>query len=234
MKIKNPKGAGRKRKFDTKELLKIIDKYKQSGLMKGKISYSEIAEFAQIQLGYNDLRYYHISADKEVAKLIEEYNNTFSTFTGFFSQKGIENSISNINVLEFINTHYSNKQKLIMYLENYKKTYDMTIKELLSLESENKNIKKELEEVYKKNQELIDRNKILRDENKILKYDYKILSKKVSEIGQRDLVDSLKSTGLVLEVEKEDKIEVDISMLDENSGANIDDFLNKFPQLFSE
>lgn len=68
---KNPKNAGRKRKYCDSELLKIIELFMLHEY-KGDINASILAKFAREKLNYPDIKYYHFTHEESINKKIED------------------------------------------------------------------------------------------------------------------------------------------------------------------
>jgi len=238
-KKKNKKNAGRKRKFNTSELLMIIDKYKDSGLMRGKVSFSELAKFANENLKLKDkIRYDHFSNDKEVKELIDKWNDTSIGFKGYFSESGKEYSISNIEPKAFIMSDIQNPHKLILKLENYKRSYDILIKEYLAKDTKCQELNKEVNELNEEIKTIKNKLKKEKNINLTLKEYRKNTKTFVEDYGNIELIEALKTTELVLLAESEEieeiKIEkpINIKKLTPENGGSIDDIIEEFSELW--
>lgn len=230
-KKKNCRSAGRKPKFTTEELLKIIDKYKASGMMCKKTSASAIAKFGVEKLGIEGLRYAHFTGNKEVNDMLEEYKNSFSTFTGYFSQKNVD-SLSNLNVQEFVKVNKNNEQRMILQLEAYKKNFELTYNELLSAEENLNKAESEICVTKEENEKLNEDYKVMKKENKDSKDHIKRLEGIIKELGEGMLLDALKSTELVMDKEEDEELSVDIKKLNKENGGDLDEFFAENSILF--
>ncbi len=69
--MKNPKGAGRKQKYSTEQLLNILDSFLIHEYY-DEINYSILARYAEEKLAFYGIRYYHFSNNVEVTNKIND------------------------------------------------------------------------------------------------------------------------------------------------------------------
>lgn len=121
--------VGRSRKYTTKQLMSIIDKFMESKEFIVKLKYTELEEFAKTILGFNDISYQDFRRNKEVKVAIDKFNNV-NINTDFKSISPKTSKIVKFNVDSFV-AKYSNKpdiQKAILNMFN--KRYEDAFAEL--------------------------------------------------------------------------------------------------------
>ncbi|GAA3646199.1 hypothetical protein [Asaccharospora irregularis] len=157
--------AGRKKRFTTEMLENIVDTYFDRNTVFGQVTATDIANFAVNELGYEDIRYFHFTRNKEIKELIEQTNN--------INQSG---DTSNINTLIEFNSD--------KFLETYKKdekTQKVVLRRFADRHSElNQQV---LEMKHKENQYKLEIEK-LKDENKKLKEKSKDISEKNKQLSK--------------------------------------------------
>jgi predicted nuclease with TOPRIM domain len=153
---KNPKGAGRKKKFSQDQVIDAIDKFVLYNEIDG-ISASKIAKFAQSKLGYTEMEYYHITQYEAACNKIEDLKkerklvfltDDILTYRSIPIDTLVESLIKSPSNLKnyLLDTRNSNKalyDKIIQKSEENKKLKH-ELKELRNKDDSEKQQKKEL------------------------------------------------------------------------------------------
>lgn len=139
--IRNPRGAGRKKKFTDKNLMKIIQSFMVEEY-KGDINASVVAKYAQDKLLISDIRYYHFTQNDVANKEIERIKSQVKS-------KYVDDELQqfqNIEINTFVNRYAGNDLKLKKALFDIQEGQKSMYLRMVRLEKENKNLKNIIKE----------------------------------------------------------------------------------------
>lgn len=209
-------------KYSTKILINILQEYKDKAPRRNKkISFSQVAEYARKELGYEDMRYYHFSRNEKINKKVKLYNNEIAKSTIIFSESS--NKFISLDIEEFVKINVNNVSKLktnmILLRDNFENLYGSK----LEIEKINKDLKSELSSKSTELTEYKDKYKKKIDELAKLKQENKYLKIRLADKEEKQMLSALKSTKVfpieVLNIE--DEIDENIYESTENNGKNI-------------
>lgn len=226
---------GRKLKFSTEELKDIIHKYYTSEYNKNQfsISFSDVAKYAKEKLGINNVQYYHFSRNVEINEMVSQYNKDVKANNIQYNND--ESHLINLDINEFVNNNINNRKNLMFFLtrqqEVQKKLYDQDIehKYLIKKLEEKINIEQKRKENYRyKTNNLANENELLANENKILK-------NIIKEYEEKEGLSALNSTRIFnIDFKGKDKYNENINELNNDNGANLEKFFEKYNNIFGE
>lgn len=190
--------VGRKKKFETSKLLEICDSYFKNNSVHGQINATLIAKYATEVLGFENIDYYHFTRDKDVKKLIDDYNNYNVNLV-----KYDQTTFISLNPDTFMERFKSEpkiaKILLRQFSDRYQSLNQTTIeleKKCLVYENKLSKIEYEIKKLKSENHELREKNKLYRAENISLS-NYKNFTDKVK------MFEYLKSKGLIQSLDEE-------------------------------
>lgn len=158
--------AGRKRRFTTKMLNSIVDTYFEKKEVFGQVTATQIAKYAEEELGYKGIIYQHFTRDKVVKKYIDDINENYIV-------KNIDkgNTYINFNADKFIESYKNNEKGMKIILSRFADRHNELNDKLRELEHKENNNKIEMDSILLKNKELNAKNTKLQSENNRLKLD---------------------------------------------------------------
>ena len=205
-------------KYSTQMLIDIIISYNENAIRKNrKISFSDLAKYAQEELGYEGIRYYHFSRNEKVKQMIEEYNtNVFKETINFV---GEDNLFFTLNIEEMIKIWTENPSKIRLYMSYIREMIEKLRDFYITEKEENKELIAKLDEVKSENIELKERLKKAikyKEENKMLK----IL---LNEEYEKQKISALKSTKIhpIEILDKKNQRDENIYKSQEDNGKNL-------------
>ena len=155
--------AGRKKRFTTEMLESIVDTYFDRNTVFGQVTATDIANFAVNELGYEDIRYFHFTRNKEVKELIEQTNH--------INQSG---DTSNINTLiefnsdKFLETYKKDEKTQKVVLRRFANRHSELNQKVLEMKHKENQYKLEIEKLKDENKKLKEKNKDINEKNKRL------------------------------------------------------------------
>lgn len=192
------KKVGRKERFTTEKLSSIIDSYFANNKVYGQVNATKIAEYAEKELGYEGIKYYHFNRNSEIKFIIDDANNIYEysttsdkqTFIPFNSDKFFDTYKNDPKATKIVLRQFANRYEelnlKILEFETFKLQYEAKIERL---QNENKKLKE-------KSSELRNINKGLSENSTKLK-NFKRFSDKVAMLAY------LKGQGLVANLDEE-------------------------------
>lgn len=228
------KKVGRKCIYTTEELSSIVQNYLSHHNNGRKIFCSKIAIYAVEDLGYNEIKPYHFTRNKEVSNFISAYNKNIHKLYNMIPSRNELFNFSNINVKDFVEIHYGNKSNLIFALENYKQSFNKTVTELFEKEKELRKMHLSIQSLENENIELLSLNKNYKSDIKGLSKDLKILKSTIKGISESEMFESFKSLDVLSDLLPESEKSIDISSLNTNTGADVNKIISLFPNLFDD
>lgn len=211
-------------KYSTQNLINIIVSYNENAIRKNrKISFSNLAEYAQEELGYQDIRYYHFSRNKEIKQMIEEYNTkVFKNTISFIGEDGV---FYTQNIEEMIKIWDKNPDKIKLdmscirnMIENFRELY-------INEKEKNKKLNLELEQI--KEEKIALKNKL----QKVKKYKEENQRLKIiqNEEHEKQKISALKSTKIYpIEIlDEKDQRDENIYKSEKDNGQKINSLIKK-------
>ncbi|MGG1215383.1 hypothetical protein ABHM93_03085 [Micromonospora provocatoris] len=217
-------------KFSTDELKYILNQFVKEEKHKiMNMNYSNLAIYAAEELGLGGIAYYHFSRDKEINKLVKEYNKTLKS--DLFKNLGEHNSFTSLNIKEFVKINGKSEEKLTFYLtqlqESQKKLYDRTIR----MELEKKALEKELHEVKIKRDSFKSKYKELIGYFNKLKQRHHILAEALDREEEKQFLSALKYTNILIKKDFDtDGYDEDIKDLDKQK--DLEHFIQEYSDVF--
>lgn len=210
-------------KYSTQNLIDIVVNYHKNAVRKNrKISFSDLAKYAQEELKYKDIRYYHFSRNEEVKQMIEYYNrNVFNKTINFWG----ENGFYSYDIEEMIKIWNKNPNQiridLICIRDEMENLHDLYINE----KEENKKLNVELERIKEENIEL---KKELKKASKY-KAENQKLKMSLNEEYEKQMVSALKSTKIYpIEIlDKKNQRDENIYKSEEDNGEKLNKVIKK-------
>ena len=242
-KKKNPKNAGRKRKYSDNELLKIIELFLQNDY-KGDINASILANFAKERLGYLDIKYYHFTQQDICNKKIQDIK---SQKNHVYIDTPLQAFI-NINIDTYIGQYIKNPLKLRDKLYSLQCSLKETNENIKMISNQNEKFKRllkkyqeyedsaksEIRILRQKNNELIGKVKMLKSlievDNQIKIYKY-IADKTIID---EDIAEQYITTLLKCKVVKKKDFEEIINELKSSKNNEQKKLSDNLIQLFNE
>lgn len=202
--------AGRTKKYTTEILKGIIDSYYQSGRAFGQVSASQLADYAKKELGYEKIRYFNFTRDKEIKDFLNEINNKM-TFDEVTDDVNGEPTLIEFNPDKLLDTYKNDDKMLRTFLRGFAERHNDNNRRLLelhyssaNLEDEVKRLRKELEKVKKEKAKLKSINEKYKAENQALQRlkTFKSQSKMRSFLNAEGLFDHFDEENLMILLEK--------------------------------
>ncbi|WP_324729453.1 hypothetical protein VO178_02455 [Lysinibacillus fusiformis] len=220
----------RHNKFNSEELKYIINQFVKEEKHKFmNLNFSNLAIYAEKELGLGGIAYYHFSRDKEINRLVKEYNKTLKS--DYFINFDEQNSFTSLNIKEFVKLHGKSEERLTFYLsqlqESQKRLYDRTIK----VELEKKVLEKELNEIKLKKDYYKSKNKVLIDNLNMLRERHSILAEALNREEEKQFLSALKYTNVL--VNKGIDVDgYDEDIKDINKQKDLESFLKEYSDVF--
>lgn len=206
----NSSNVGRPKRFSTEKLKEILDLFFQKNdIILGQLTGKRLADFAEKELGYKNIYYYHFTRDIEIKVLIDKINNE-STYSFNYQSRKMNLVLLKADVNNFVKTYKNDEEKLKIFLTKFQTKYELILFELNKSEAKNENLTiennkinlviKELKieiENFKKMADCPDEIKELRRQNRELEMQNKSLRKIVKFQEEMKYFGMLKERGLI-------------------------------------
>lgn len=219
--------VGRKKKFETAELLEIIKKYIDDNQYITKLKYVDLVNYSKKFLGYEKIYSQDFMRNGEIKEIIKKFNSKILSAENNSSVNFVD-----IDVNSIIDNNDANMQKTILRL--YKDNYNKAFKELNRLKEQEVFMLKEIKNKEKLIKELISENKIMKKEILQFKENSRYTEKVIKEKRAINSVEYLYKKGIITELNKKDLVDLlrnifNLNVLDSDN-LNIEDFVGMIEQ----
>jgi len=217
-------------KFNTEELKYILNQFVKDEKHKTiRLNFSNLALYAKEKLELSGIEYYHFSRDKEINKLVKDYNKTLK---GDSLKNLRDNStFTSLNIKEFVKMYGGSQEKLTFYLgqllESQKNLYDS----ILKLELEKKTLEEELGKIKVKKEVYRNKCRELTSEMNNLQVRHKILADALNHEEEKQFLSALKYTNVQINEDFEIE-EYDEDIKDIEKQKDLEKFLNNYTEIF--
>lgn len=212
--------VGRKKKFDTDELVNIIQKYLDDNHHVTKLKYVDLVRYAKEILGYEKIYSQDFMRNEGVKDVVEKFNSDI--LNNVSASKG---NFVDININSIIDNNNANMQKTILRL--FKENYNQAFKKLQELSKREGILLEKLEEKERIIKKILVENKELQYEISKIKKNEAYKEKIIKEERAIRGVQYLHNRGIVSELNKNEVLDLlrGIYNLDTNDNFLEEDFL---------
>lgn len=210
------KKVGRKERFDTKKLSSIIDSYFNNNKVYGQITATKISEYAEKQLGYDGIKYYHFSRNPEIKSIINDINNIYK-----FNKTNDKQTFIPFNSDKFFDNYKNDTKTTKLVLRQFANRYENLNLKVLDFETLKLQYEAKIESLENENKKLYEQSKELRNSNKRISENYRKVKKFKKFSDKVFMLKYLKEQGLIASLDEEN-----LRILLANCNLNTDDSFN--------
>lgn len=148
------------KKYTTKMLIEIIDRFFNENKVFGQVTPSDIAKFARENLGYTKIIYQHFTRDKNAKDYIEEINHAHGIGVSENNQTVVE-----FNPDKFMEAYGNDKKMQMIVLRQFAERHNALNQTVVDLRYAEVEYRKKIQELSAENRKLKDTNRKLRSDN---------------------------------------------------------------------
>ncbi len=192
------KKLGRKERFTTEKLSSIIDSYFTNNKVYGQVKATKIAEYAEKELGYEGIKYYHFNRNLDIKSIIDDANNLYE-----FNTTSDKQTFIPFNSDKFFDTYKNDPKSTKIVLRQFANRYEELNLNVLDLETFKLKYEAKIESLENENKKLKEKSSELRNTNKGLSENYTKLKKFKKFSDKVVMLAYLKGQGLVTSLDEE-------------------------------